>query len=60
MQEASAYHVRFRWYDPEQGRWWERDPAGYLDGLNPFEYVLSSPTGWADLEDEADSENEGE
>jgi RHS repeat-associated protein len=36
---AGLYHVRHRVYDPELGRWTRRDPLGYVDGLNPNEYV---------------------
>jgi RHS repeat-associated protein len=46
--ETDDYTVRFRHYDPEIGRWIERDPAGYVDGLSVFEYVLSGPIGNVD------------
>jgi len=36
---AGLYHVRNRAYDPELGRWTRRDPIGYVDGPNVFEYV---------------------
>ena len=29
---SSLYHVRFRSYSPELGRWMQRDPAGYVNG----------------------------
>jgi len=41
---SSLYHVRFRWYDTGLGRWMERDPAGYLDGMSAYEYVKSAPS----------------
>jgi uncharacterized protein RhaS with RHS repeats len=31
-------------YDPQHGRWLQRDPAGYVDGMNLYEYVNSKPT----------------
>ncbi|MFG0252355.1 MAG: RHS repeat-associated core domain-containing protein [Phycisphaerales bacterium JB038] len=40
---SEQYHVRYRCYDPELGRWLERDPRGYFDGLNLFAYVRSLP-----------------
>jgi RHS repeat-associated protein len=32
-----------REYDPEIGRWVERDPIGFAGGLNTFDYVDDSP-----------------
>jgi RHS repeat-associated protein len=37
--------ARFRWYDPEQGRWVNRDPITYFDGMSMYEYVGSTPLG---------------
>jgi hypothetical protein len=31
--------VRYRTYSPTLGRWLERDPAGYVDGMGLYEYV---------------------
>ncbi|MBX3110319.1 MAG: hypothetical protein KF743_14150, partial [Fimbriimonadaceae bacterium] len=42
------YTVRFRHYDPEIGRWLERDPAGYVDGMNRFAIAKCSPVTRAD------------
>ena len=36
-------HVRHRVYKSDLGRWVQRDPAGYVDGANLYEYVRSSP-----------------
>ncbi|MBK9188956.1 MAG: RHS repeat-associated core domain-containing protein [Phycisphaerales bacterium] len=41
--ENALYCVRFRWYDPVAGRWLQRDPAGYVDGMSLFLYVMSDP-----------------
>ncbi|MCB9846361.1 MAG: DUF2380 domain-containing protein [Phycisphaeraceae bacterium] len=38
-----TYTVRFRTYFPELGRWGERDPAGYVDGLSRYLFTLSNP-----------------
>jgi len=42
------YYVRHRAYHPALGRWFQRDPAGYIDGMNLYEYVRGSPTGGTD------------
>lgn len=39
---------RNRSYDPKHGRWLQRDPAGYVDGANLYQYVRSKPTGLTD------------
>jgi len=36
-------HVRYRVLKVDLGRWLQRDPAGYVDGANLYEYVMSSP-----------------
>ncbi len=35
-------HVRNRVYDPHLGRWTQRDPLGYVDGMSLYEYIASS------------------
>jgi len=42
------YHFRHRSYDPYKGKWLQRDPAGYIDGLNLYEYVGSNPVNNVD------------
>ena len=42
--ESGMYHYRARAYDPEAGRFLQRDPLGYVDGFGLYEYVLSSPS----------------
>ncbi len=44
----ALYHYRNRAYDPIHGRFLQRDPAGYVDGMNLYEYVRSRPTRWVD------------
>jgi RHS repeat-associated protein len=46
--ETGLYHVRNRQYHPTLGRWIERDPAGYVDGLNLSAYVSGNPAGLTD------------
>ena len=46
--ETELYHVRHRYYHPTLGRWISRDPIGYEDGMNLYEYVGSSPVGHVD------------
>jgi RHS repeat-associated protein len=36
---AGQYHVRNRVYDVALGRWLTRDPLGFVDGMNVYEYV---------------------
>jgi RHS repeat-associated protein len=43
-EETGLYHYRRRAYDPECGRFLQRDPLGYVDGSNLYEHVASSPT----------------
>ena len=35
---------RARHYCPMHGRWLQRDPAGYVDGMSLYEYVKSRPS----------------
>ncbi|HNQ24817.1 MAG TPA: RHS repeat-associated core domain-containing protein [Phycisphaerae bacterium] len=39
---------RRRHYLPGQGRWLQRDPAEYVDGMNLYQYVRSRPTRLTD------------
>lgn len=47
-EETQHYLARNRWYHPQLGRWLQRDPAGYVDGMSLYEYVRSRPTVWID------------
>jgi RHS repeat-associated protein len=48
---GAVYLVRHRVYDPQMGRWLQRDPAGYVDGMSAYQYVqgqtntLTDPSG---------------
>ena len=46
--ETGLYHVRNRMYHPTLGRWLQRDPLGYVDGMSLYEYVRSNPSGDTD------------
>jgi RHS repeat-associated protein len=41
-------YSRARYYDYETGRWYQRDPLGYVDGMGLYEYVGSAPLDWLD------------
>jgi len=47
-RETMYYTVRHRHYSPALGRFLERDPAGYIDGSNLFEYCGGGPLSWLD------------
>ena len=46
---VGLYHFPFRSYSPRLGRWLQRDPLGYVDGVNLYQYVASMPTRLVDL-----------
>jgi RHS repeat-associated protein len=46
--ETGLYQVRNRAYHPALGRWVQRDPLGYVDGLNLYDYVSSNPINAVD------------
>ncbi|MDT4329186.1 RHS repeat-associated core domain-containing protein [Methylomonas sp. MV1] len=41
-------HYRARSYDPGLGRFAQRDPAGFADGINPYAYVGNNPISFSD------------
>jgi RHS repeat-associated protein len=46
---TAIQYNRARHYDPQHGRWLQRDPVGYDGGgMSLYEYVLSDPTTLAD------------
>lgn len=46
-EETGLHYNRFRYYDPECGRFISQDPIGLLGGVNNYQYV-PNPTGWVD------------
>jgi len=56
------YQFPFRTYSPRLGRWLQRDPLGYVDGVNLVEYVRSMVNRFVDplgLTDEPPTEGQG-
>ena len=47
-EETGLYFHRARYYDAVKGRFLQRDPAGYVDGLNLYAYTNDRPTFSAD------------
>ena len=45
--ESGLHYNRFRYYDPEAGRFVNQDPIGLLGGVNNYLYV-PSPISWVD------------
>jgi RHS repeat-associated protein len=46
-EETGLYYNRFRYYDPESGRYISQDPIGLAGGLEPYGYV-GDPLAWID------------
>jgi RHS repeat-associated protein len=46
--ELENYTQRHRHYNPDLGRWLQRDPSGYVDGMNLYAYGMSSPMNYGD------------
>ena len=44
----TIWHVRNRVFIADLGRWTRRDPLGYVDGSNLYEYVRSNPIAGVD------------
>jgi RHS repeat-associated protein len=42
-EETGIYYYRARYYDTGKGRFLQRDPREYEDGMNLYEYVQSKP-----------------
>ncbi len=47
-EESGLYYYRARSYDPDHGRFMQRDPAGFTDGVNLYAYVKNNPINFAD------------
>ena len=46
-EETGLFYNRFRYYDPEAGRYVCQDPIGLKGGLGPYRYVRN-PLSWLD------------
>ncbi len=46
--EFPFLHVGYRWYDPDTGRFLQRDPIGVSGGLNVYTYVENGPSWMVD------------
>jgi RHS repeat-associated protein len=46
--ETGEYYCRARYFDPSLGAWLGRDPSGYADGGNLYQYCRSNPWGLFD------------
>ncbi|VAX36346.1 hypothetical protein MNBD_UNCLBAC01-1000, partial [hydrothermal vent metagenome] len=47
-EESGIYYYRNRQYDPAIGRFLQRDPLGYVDGMNLFSMVGNNPVNKID------------
>ncbi|WP_259740100.1 RHS repeat-associated core domain-containing protein [Pseudomonas brassicacearum] len=45
--ETALHYNRYRYYDPQVGRFISKDPISYDGGLNLYQYV-PNPMGWVD------------
>lgn len=47
-KETQLYYYRNRYYEPELARFMQRDPKGYVDGMNLYSYVMNNPLKYLD------------
>jgi RHS repeat-associated protein len=50
LPEAQLYLYAYRVYDPQAGRWTQRDPIDYQDSLNLYQFCRNSPLGSLDVD----------
>ncbi|WP_230951315.1 RHS repeat-associated core domain-containing protein, partial [Burkholderia stagnalis] len=46
-RETGLHYNRYRYYDPQTGRFVSKDPIGLAGGVNVYQYA-PNPTGWVD------------
>ena len=46
--ESGMYYYGYRFYDPGQGRWLNRDPIGEPGGLNLYGFIENNPINFVD------------
>ena len=46
--ETALIYFGQRYYDPTLGRWLTTDPAGFIDSINLYQYVLNNPYRYID------------
>lgn len=47
-KESGLWYYRNRMYSPTLGRFLQRDPTGYVDGMNLYAYVKNNPIKYLD------------
>lgn len=47
-EETGLYYYRARHYDPKTGRFLQRDPIGYIAGINLYTYCENNPANLTD------------
>ncbi|MFA5812134.1 MAG: RHS repeat-associated core domain-containing protein, partial [bacterium] len=47
-EATGLYYYRHRMYSPQLGRFLQRDPEWYVDGMNVYVYVGNNPILWID------------
>ena len=45
---TGLYYERARWYSTSLGTWISQDPAGYINGADTYQFVMSNPAGAVD------------
>ena len=45
---TGLYYERYRNYSPSLGTWISQDPAGYINGADTYQLVMSNPVGTTD------------
>lgn len=45
---TGLYYARNRNYSPSLGRWINQDPAGFINGANTYQFVMSNPVNAVD------------